>query len=221
MALESVSFQPPSTPEPKTEGEYILVFSGTMGEEQGAIVGKRVLVGCEPTITIVNEDGTQAKDTMLRNQSNDYKVTGCLGSVEWSVSGTGGSITSEGVLTAGSSACGSLGITATCPKCGTSDTKYVRVPDAGQWEPIGGCSCAFFGGYSCQPVWYCDAYIGKYLYRSFWLCFELVYYSCINNCEFECIVEPCWWSVGYTMCDSKRGYGVRLYKTEKYEWVCP
>ncbi|MBI4824610.1 MAG: hypothetical protein HY805_10350 [Nitrospirae bacterium] len=217
---ESVSFQPPSAPEPKAEGEYILVFSGTMGEEQGAIVGKKVLIGCEPTITIVNEDGTQAKDTILRNQSNDYKVTGCLGTVEWSVSGTGGSITQNGVLTAGSNACGALGITATCPACGTSDTQDVRVTDAGKFILVDACTCT--NPYNeCYPVTSCEVYRGKYRYKVVWHCYYLPFYSCPSGCTAFCTIPTC------IMAGEECGgavypnWGKRIYETRTYEWKCP
>lgn len=90
-------------------------------------------------LTIVDEDGSDATDTILRNGSNDYKTTGdCCENIVWSVgAGTGqlggSTITQTGVLTAGGTACGSLLVTATCSACGTSDNQYVRVTDAGQW----------------------------------------------------------------------------------------
>lgn len=94
------------------------------------------------SLTIVDEGGGAATDTILRNGSNDYKTTGnCCEAITWSASGTGASITQSGVLTAGATACGSLLVTATCQVCGTSDTQYVRVTDvgAGQWVEVSSC----------------------------------------------------------------------------------
>ncbi|MFA4829728.1 MAG: hypothetical protein WC855_09460 [Thermodesulfovibrionales bacterium] len=105
------------------------------------------------SLTIVNENGTPATDTILRGGSKDYKTTGtCCENITWSVSGTSGSskgsaaITSAGVLTAGSSACGTLIVTATCAGCGTSDTQDVRVTNSGNWGNGGEvCSNCNFG----------------------------------------------------------------------------
>ena len=94
------------------------------------------------SLTIVDEGGGAATDTILRNGSNDYSTTGdCCENITWSVgAGTGqlgGSVINQsGVLTAGVTACGSLLVTATCEACGTSDTQYVRVTDGGQWVLI-------------------------------------------------------------------------------------
>lgn len=91
------------------------------------------------SLTIVDEGGGAATDTILRNGSNDYKTTGdCCEAITWSVgAGTGqlggSTISSSGVLTAGATACGSLLVTAECRACGTSDTQYVKVTDGGQW----------------------------------------------------------------------------------------
>ncbi|MBI4824362.1 MAG: hypothetical protein HY805_09075 [Nitrospirae bacterium] len=230
---ESVSFQPPSTPEPKTEGEYILVFKGSIGNEQDAITGKKVLFGCEPAITIVNEDGTQAKDTMLRNQSNDYKVTGCIGTVEWSVSGTGGSITQDGVLTAGSTACGSLIVTATCSKCGTSDTQDVRVTSSGVWYPIESCYNPEVSCGEMESYWFVYTYIGKYRYRFEWhershhtegaciFCFSGLVLPCGSDtvpCHYHDVGWGYWyngfWTNGYWGYDHLEGW-------QKQEWMCP
>ncbi|MBI4823018.1 MAG: hypothetical protein HY805_02155 [Nitrospirae bacterium] len=196
---ESVSFQPPSAPETKTEGEYILVFSGTMGEEQDAIVGKKVLIGCEPTITIVNEDGTQAKDTMLRNQSNDYKVVNEDGSpaycsAQWSVSATqrsvvgNSTITEDGVLTAGSTACGTLVVTANCSDCGIVSSQQVRITDAGTWS-LENQICRHAYTWGACPGGSCYVFSGGYRYR-----YDYGWYildSSINaNCTAGCWLDP-------------------------------
>ena len=115
----------------------------------GSIQIKAICPGCETeathnitvtgdcsALTIVNENGSPATDTILRNGSLNFKTTGtCCGAIEWTVSPeTGGTTISDmGVLTAGATSCGSLLVTASCPDCGTSDTQYVRVTDAGKW----------------------------------------------------------------------------------------
>ncbi|MBT9168181.1 MAG: hypothetical protein DDT19_01526 [Syntrophomonadaceae bacterium] len=118
---------------------------------------------CTTTIAIVNEDGSPATDTILRNGRLDFRVTGvCCGRLDWSVSVDVGStlggstITSAGVLTAGATSCGSLKVTASCPVCKTSATQYVRVTDAGRWWPT-------------------SSIINCYLYNDLWrvYCFEV------------------------------------------------
>ncbi|MDI6745377.1 MAG: hypothetical protein QMD07_08385 [Thermodesulfovibrionales bacterium] len=79
-------------------------------------------------------------ETITRNSSAQYTATGCPSNIIWSVSGTGATISSTGLLTAGATACGSLTVTATCPACGTSATQWVRVADAGQWVRINYCN---------------------------------------------------------------------------------
>lgn len=90
------------------------------------------LVSC-PTPVPLTISGTE---TITRNSSAQYTASGCPSNVEWSVSGTGATISSTGLLTVGATACGTLTITATCSACGTSATQYVRVTDAEQWVLI-------------------------------------------------------------------------------------
>jgi len=86
-------------------------------------------------------------DTTTRNSTKQYTVTGCPSAVTWSVSGSGATISSTGLLTAGATACGSLLVTATCAACGTSTTQYVRVTDAGQWVITSYCNLG--AGFIC------------------------------------------------------------------------
>jgi hypothetical protein len=136
----NITFTPPTDAK---SCKYILVLNkGQLGEEQGAVVGKVVNTAenCS-ALTIVNEDGTPATDTILRNGTLDFKTTdGCCGDIVWSVSVEAGStlggstITQAGVLTAGATACGSLKVTATCAGCGTSATQDLRITNAGAWS---------------------------------------------------------------------------------------
>jgi len=87
------------------------------------------VLGCNPEdiLTITGSDET------TRNSTKQYTATGCPGTVTWGISGKG-AITSTGLLTTGSTACGTIAITANCSQCGTSVTKKVRVTDAGYWN---------------------------------------------------------------------------------------
>ncbi len=101
-------------------------------------------------------------ETITRNSSAQYTATGCPSNVEWSVSGSGATISSTGLLTVGSTACGSLGVTATCVGCGTSATQAVRVTDAGLWWELARCT-AFAGGQTVR------VYRGRYLHTLQWM----------------------------------------------------
>lgn len=87
------------------------------------------LVSCPTGVPLA----VSGPETITRNSSAQYTANGCPSNVEWSVSGKGATISSTGLLTAGSTACGSLTVTASCSGCGTSATQYVRVTDAGVW----------------------------------------------------------------------------------------
>ena len=125
-----------------------ILFSYTpwVGKEWGGRKGGNALfcqlweqfefgIKCRPedTLTIIGSE------TIIRNSSAQYTTSGCPSNVEWTVSGTGVSITQAGVLSASGSACGSLLVTATCAACGTFATHSVRVADAGQWVQINSC----------------------------------------------------------------------------------
>ena len=123
-----------------------------------AIKIKRPSSACS-SLTIVDEDGSPATDTILRIGSLDFKATGgCCGEIQWTVSPeTGGTtISAAGVLTAGATSCGSLLVTATCPACGTNNTHSVRVTNGGQWVQTGefvnncpNCDCPQVARCSC------------------------------------------------------------------------
>lgn len=124
----NITFSPPVDTEPC---KYILVFKGIMGNETEAVVANanaNPVNNCSP-LTIINEDGTPATDTVLRGGHNNYKATGCCGKVIWSISGVGGHISQGGVLSVSKVACGTLTITTECEACETSATQSVRVPD--------------------------------------------------------------------------------------------
>lgn len=95
------------------------------------------LVSCPSTPAPLTISGSE---TITRNSSAQYTATGCPNNVAWSVSGTGATISSTGLLTVGSTACGSLTVTAMCAGCGTSAIQYVRVTDAGQWVLVESCA---------------------------------------------------------------------------------
>lgn len=90
---------------------------------------KNVQITCDPlTIT--------GSDTTTKNSTKQYTSADCCGEVQWTVSGKGATISSTGLLTTGSTACGTLTITATCTECGTSATQDVRITNAGTWTWI-------------------------------------------------------------------------------------
>lgn len=126
-------------------------------------------VECGESLIIVNENGTPATDTILRNGTLDFKVTGCCGEVLWTVSVDSGStlggstISGAGVLTAGATSCGSLKVTASCPACNTSTTQYVRVTNAGKWVQTS--VCGYPGDGTTKT-----AIVGKYRYTCSWCC---------------------------------------------------
>jgi hypothetical protein len=74
-------------------------------------------------------------ETVTTNSSTTYTAADCSGSVSWSITGTGASISSNGVLTTGSASCGGITVTARCSD-GSIATKTARVTDAGQWAHI-------------------------------------------------------------------------------------
>ncbi|PIP71219.1 MAG: hypothetical protein COW90_01170 [Nitrospirae bacterium CG22_combo_CG10-13_8_21_14_all_44_11] len=131
------------------------------------------LVGCpEPPVPLT----IAGSEIITRNNTAQYTASGCPSNIIWSVSGSGATISSTGLLTVGSTACGSLTITATCPACGTSATQYVRVTDAGKWGPqtffyvydyatywqhFSDCTtCTFIRGDTSYIWWYCACDLG-------------------------------------------------------------
>ncbi len=141
----------------------LFTYTPWVGQDWGgqALIGGNALfcnvwkkfgfVKCKPedVLTITGSD------TTIRNSTKQYTATGCPSNVAWSVSGTGATISSTGLLTAGSTACGSLAVTATCVACGTSATQTVRVTDSGQWQAYSYCDvrpCSLYG--KCQE--YCS-----------------------------------------------------------------
>lgn len=115
------------------------------------------ILGCKPedSLTI---SGTE---TITRNSSAQYTASGCPWDVSWSVSGTGATISSTGLLTVGSTACGTLTVIANCSQCGTSTTKNVRVTDAGGWA--GGRQYDYCG--TDYSVYACPGYYHPFSFR--------------------------------------------------------
>ena len=181
------------------EGAYSVTWDGKLANGQYPSDGEHTLY-----VSVEDEDGNVSEvaqhqfsintpltisgtETITRNSSEQYTATGCPGNVEWSVSGTGATISSTGLLTAGATACGSLTIAATCTACETSDTQDVRVTDAGQWVIVGSCNAS---GY------YCNAFVsvlkveGNNQYYLGW-CTACTSYEggcspCSTYCNFTC-----------------------------------
>jgi len=174
-------------------------------------------------LTIVDEDGSPATDTILRNGSLDFKTTGdCCGEIQWTVSPeTGGTtISAGGLLTAGATACGSLQVTATCPACGTSATQYVRVTNAGHWVDAGYCTSItgqFCLGYyaSAEPQ---EAISGQKRKWARWG------RNCWHEFEPPCvIIKTCDTIVPNNLtldCKTLLGYIDLPYEVSKQKWEC-
>ena len=178
-----------------------------------------------PPITIVNENGSPATDTILKGGSLDFKTIGaCCGAIVWSVSGTGGTITQGGVLTAGPTACGSLLVTASCPLCGTSDTQYVRITDAGKWVLKSETySCNVPGGY----IFSCISGDTKTntTYFQYKACPPAACTSYDDGAGGECLPMGCSYITPPTGCTLKSGTPLTGYCTYRkkvglYKWQC-
>ena len=85
-------------------------------------------------------------ETVTTNSSASYSTADCSGTVSWNVTGTGASISSNGVLTAGPASCGGITVTAHCSD-GSIATKTARVTNAGQWVIVDQCRCCFYEPY--------------------------------------------------------------------------
>lgn len=85
-------------------------------------------------------------ETITKNSSASYSAAGCDGTVSWGVTGTGASISSNGVLTTGSASCGAITVAASCSD-GMTATKWIRVSNAGQWVIVAQCACCFYEAY--------------------------------------------------------------------------
>lgn len=167
------------------------------------------------TLTIVNEDGSPATDTILKGGSLDFKTTGdCCGNIVWSASGTGASITQDGVLSASGSACGSLLVTATCVECGTSASQYVRVTDGGQWVVIESCTST---GSACG-IATCTLITGKNKYVVTYHPGSLPNFPCLPEGTDSCCTYPQCPSYGCTLAPPLLGCCVRA--SSMYEWQC-
>jgi len=162
-----------------------------------------------------------SKQTRPPHSSSQYTADGCCGNVEWSVSGTGATISSTGLLTAGATACGTLTVTASCSGCGTSATQHVRVADAGRWvfQSMTGYTCGYTSWCHPYPSIWCEqifCYTGAtkevYDYVSPTAC--VLQTPCPSTCS-SCVlgnVAPCGQSV------SSCPYFVGA---KTYLWSCP
>lgn len=111
----TVTFTPPTYPEPKQKGTYILAFQGRLGNESGAVVGRAGIPLCQSNISISGPD--QAVD------GTQYTATGGTEPYTWSISK--GSIDSNGVVIV-SGQCGAATVTAT-DACGVTQSKVVTI----------------------------------------------------------------------------------------------
>lgn len=163
-------------------------------------------------------------ETITTNSSAQYTATGCPSNVAWSVSGNGATISSTGLLTVGSTACGTLTITATCSGCETSATQHVRVTDAGGWgEAYFVCSTEYscrgcpFNGYCCIRG-YTKIVNGELWYQDWFVVEPTMPCSCIVT-EYNCpqilpfIPFPSSCPASYKDCPI-------IYNAVKQPWVC-
>lgn len=100
---------------------------------------------CEKIKTAVTIGGS---DAVTKPGGYQYYAGGGFAPYTFSVSGTGATITSDGYLTLSDDACGSAVVTVT-DKCGVSDSKAVRITNAGKWVNVG-----VTGGY-CWHTYMC------------------------------------------------------------------
>lgn len=127
---KSVSFTAPTSPEPKEKGKYILVFNGTLGNENGAVTGKVVkLCGGSATITISGSDAPQ--------NGSQYTATGGESPYTWTISkGSIQPVNADG-STASVTVSGQCGVATITVKdsCGNQTTKDIRLP-SGSWVMV-------------------------------------------------------------------------------------
>jgi hypothetical protein len=113
----TVTFTPPTYPEPKQKGTYILAFQGRLGNESGAVVGRAGIPLCQSNISISGPD--EAVD------GTQYTATGGTEPYTWSINN--GSITQDGVVSF-SGQCGGIATITVTDSCGAKKEKTVTIP---------------------------------------------------------------------------------------------
>ena len=140
----SISFTAPT--DPKEKGKYILAFQGTLGSEQGAVVGQVLKLCSSDGAVSISISGPDAP-----SNGSQYTVTGGVEPYTWSI--TKGSITQTGVVTV-SGQCGTATVVIT-DICGNIQSKNVNMP-GGVWITIPGREYNMtqftqpWGTFSCQ-----------------------------------------------------------------------
>jgi len=97
----SVYFTPPTDPAPKADGEYMLVFKGTLGQETNAVVGHWV----EDPLVVVGQSGNQAfRQTLIKRGGvwikGKMEGLGILPGATWSIAYA---VSKDGKVVAGQS----------------------------------------------------------------------------------------------------------------------
>mgnify|MGYP001583591971 FL=1 len=165
-------------------------------------------------------------EEITTNSSATYTAADCSGTVSWSVTGTGASISSNGVLTAGSASCGGITVTASCSD-GSIATKTARVTNAGQWVMVSNCYI-WNGCIDCCAHWpghVFTTYMGNKRYDDYWvrICtFPNSDYVDIPTCSpssSQPSIPEC--GVAGSYCASYHiDKGVICYGNQIYEWQC-
>ncbi|MBI3377424.1 MAG: RHS repeat protein [Nitrospirae bacterium] len=159
-------------------------------------------------------------ETITTNSSASYTAADCSGAVSWSVTGTGASISSNGVLTTGPASCGGITVTASCSD-GSVATKTARVTDAGHWILTSSCNeltpimCGW--GFCCVT----NVYTGKYRY-DVWCYLGSVSAGCnAGSCSSHGVVcSSLCGSSGYP-CNSSDPNIIIGVVSNINEWQCP
>lgn len=146
---EPVTFPMPSSPAPKEKCKFILVFQGTIGNEVGAVVGKKVTFCEGSTGTITGPD----KVFTDKNTSYSLNWPDAIGNITWSTNNPSANIWGDNngaTLWAASGACssnkGAIKITAT-DICGNKTELTVQT---GTWVLVSsqGVKCS----YACETI---------------------------------------------------------------------
>jgi len=143
--------------------------------------------------------------------SAQYALINSAGSILWSVSGSGATITQNGLVTVTSGACGTLVVTATDNCCGAFN-KEVVISNNGYWEEIA----------------YCDAEWGPYQNSNSCIQGSMKYgYGIIPYCGgcpdgWDWCANPCGAAYPQSLCADPPGLPIATCVTflQTFKWSC-
>lgn len=147
-------------------------------------------------------------ETATKPAGIQYLASGGMSPYEWTVTGAGATIDSDGYVTLGDEACGSISVSVS-DQCGFTATVSTRITNAGSWQMIDSCNaaCSYYVG--CYSTCISGKYkvynwFGGYPYAT---CGS---FSCGDNC-----LTTAWGSV-CTLCVAENSYCA----FQKLEWKC-